>query len=170
MTRKAGKLSANKQIGTGPDQREHGTRWKTGARGVLTPDVVREFASYGMSLVAIGYAVGASKQNIYECIKTDPDLQQAWCEGTAQLLLKAGKCISHNCENNQIIAGIYVTKTKHMENEKGWIEQQYADKTIDLDSMPRVTIYLPENHRDSPNNNDEVIDNESFSVKSGPAS
>lgn len=154
MTRKTGKLTANKPIGNGPDERPHGTKWKTGARGALTPDVVREFSSYGMSLVAIGYAVGASKQNIYECIKNDPELQQAWCEGTAQLLLKAGKCISHNLENNNLVSGIYVTKSKSMPGESGWVEQQYVDKTIDPDSMPRVTIYLPENHRDSPNNDD----------------
>ena len=167
MTKQIGKLNANKQIGTGIDERPHGTKWKTGARGVLTPDVVREFASYGMSLKAIGYRVGCSKQNIHEAIKTDPELQQAWCEGVAQLLLTAGKCIAHNCENNQIIAGIYVTKSKSMPDESGWIEQQYQDKKLDADSMPRVTIFLPDNGRSSTDNDDETIDSDSFSVTNG---
>ena len=140
MTRKTGKLTANKPIGTGPDERPHGTKWKTGARGVLTPAVVREFASYGMSLKAIGYLVGCSKQNIHSAIKDDPDLQQAWCEGVAQLLLKAGKCIAHNCENNNIIAGIFTVKSKHMPDEKGWIEEQYQDKKLDPDSIPKCVI------------------------------
>lgn len=169
MTRKAGKLTANKPIGTGADEREHGTKWKTGARGVLTPDVVREFAGYGMSLAAIGYLVGCSKQNIHQAIKDDPDLQQAWCEGIAQLLLKAGKCISYNCENNNIIAGIFTAKSKHIPGERGWIEEQYEDKKIDPESMQRVTIFLPENNRDSPNNDKDIVDNGSFSVNNGSA-
>ena len=158
MTRKTGKLYANKPIGNGPEERDHGTRYKTGARGVLTPDVVREFASYGMSLEAIGYLIGCSKQNIHEAIKNDPELQQAMCEGVAQLLLKAGKCISHNLDNNNLIAGMFVKKTKHMPGEKGWIEEQYQEKKLDTDSMPRVTIYLPDNKRGSPDNDDEVVE------------
>ena len=167
MTRKTGKLTANKPIGTGPDQREHGTKWKTGARGVLTPDVVREFASFGMSLTAIGYLVGCSKQNIQQAIRDDPDIQQAWCEGVAQLLLKAGKCISYNCENNNIIAGIFTAKSKYIPGEQGWVEEQYKQNKIDVESMPQVTIFLPDNGRDSPNNVSDIVDNDAFSVNDG---
>ena len=167
MTRKTGKLTANKPIGTDIDQREHGTRYKTGARGVLTPDVVREFASYGMSLKAIGYLVGCSKQNIHECIKDDPDLQQAWCEGVADLLYRAGKCISANIDKDNWIPALATLKSKSIPGEKGWIEEQYQDKKLDPDSNPKVVIYLPENNRDSPNNDDEPADDDSFLVRNG---
>ena len=167
MTRKTGKPTANKPIGTGIDQRPHGTKWKTGARGVLTPAVVREFASYGMSLKAIGYLVGCSKQNIHEAIRDDPELQQAWCEGVADLLYRAGKCISANVDKGNWIPALATLKSKSIPGEKGWIEEQYKEKTIDLESMPRVQIVLPHNFRDAID--DEVIDNDSFSVSNGSA-
>ena len=167
MTRKTGKLNANKPIGTGIDQREHGTRYKTGARGVLTPDVVREFSSYGMSLKAIGYLIGCSKQNIHEAIRDDADLQQAWCEGVADLLYRAGKCISANVDKGNWVPALATLKSKSIPGEKGWIEEQYQDKKLDADSMPRVTIYLPDNGRNLPDNDNEVTDNDSFSVIDG---
>ena len=167
MTRKTGKLTANKPIGTGIDQRPHGTKWKTGARGVLTPAVVREFASYGMSLKAIGYLVGCSAQNIHECIKTDPEIQQAWCEGVADLLYRAGKCISTHIDKDNWIPALATLKSKSIPGEKGWIEEQYREKTIDLESIPRVKIVLPHNFRDAID--DEVVDNDSFSIKDGSA-
>lgn len=167
MTKQIGKLNANKQIGTGIDERPHGTKWKTGARGVLTPDVVREFSSYGMSLKAIGYLIGCSKQNIHEAIRDDPELQQAWCEGVADLLFRAGKCISANIDKGNWIPSLATLKSKSIPGEKGWIEEQYQDKKLDADSIPRVTIYLPDNGRNLPDNDNEVTDNDSFSVIDG---
>ena len=160
MTRKVGKLNANKPIGTEVDQRPHGTRWKTGARGVLTPDNVREYASLGMSLPAIGYLLGCTKQNIYQAIKDDPELNQAWNEGTADLNYAAGKCVRYNIDNNNLVAGMFTLKAKPVGGDNGWVEEQF-NKKIESDSIQKVMIYLPDNNRDPQNNDD------SFSVNDG---
>ena len=154
MTKKAmiegtGKLNANKKIGDGPDCREHGTKWKTGARGVLTPDVVRELAGYGMTVPAIGYYLGCSKQNIYDAIADDEELNQAWCEGIAQLLYKAGKNISSKIESGDSLLSMFTVKCKRLPGEEGWVEQQYRKDAPD-NNQHTVHIYLPSNGRDEP--------------------
>lgn len=166
MTKKAmiegsGKLNANKPIGDGPDCREHGTKWKTGARGVLSPDVIREFAGYGMTIPAIGYYLGCSKQNIYDAINNDDSLSQAWCEGVAQLLYKAGKCVSSKIDNDETLSAMFTLKCKHIPGEKGWIEEQYLKEQPD-NNAPKVAIYIPWNERDP-------LPEDSFLVNDGSA-
>lgn len=149
MSKKIGKLNANKPIGEGLDCREHGTKWKAGARGVLTPDAVREFAALGMSIPAIGYFLGCTKQNIYGALKEDEALNQAWCEGVAELLYKAGQCISRKIDNDDTVASLFTLKCKHIPGETGWIEEQYKKEQPTTD-FPRVNIYIPSNNRDLP--------------------
>ena len=164
MTRKAategkGKLNANK---TPEEGREHGTRYRTGARGVLTPELVREFASYGMSLTAIAYLVGCSRQNIQAAMK-DETLNQALCEGVAELQYKAGKCIASKIDNNETLAAMFVTKCKPIPGEKGWCEEQYKKEELATDTQ-KVKVYIPWNGRD-PLPDDAI----SFSDNDGPA-
>ena len=164
MTKKSaalgGKLNANRPLGTGPECREHGTRWKTGARGVLSPDTVRRFASQGMTLEQIGYLIGVSKQNIWAALK-DEELNQAWCEGIAVLNYEASGCLLRSIRNDNVLSAMFVSKCRPLPGEKGWLEEQYRQKLVDDADRPRVTIYLPENGR-AP-----VIDTEDFSVNSG---
>jgi len=129
MIEGTGKLNANKKIGDGPDCREHGTKWKTGARGVLTP--------------------GCSKQNIYDAIADDEELNQAWCEGIAQLLYKAGKNISSKIESGDSLLSMFTVKCKRLPGEEGWVEQQYRKDAPD-NNQHTVHIYLPSNGRDEP--------------------
>lgn len=160
MTLKNGKMNSNKPIGDGPDFREHGTKWKTGVRGVLTPDAVRSYASKGMSLGEIAYFHGCTKMNICGAIKEDPDLQQAWNEGISAAIEKATNCLMRNIENDNVLAAMFLLKCKHLSGEKGWIEEQHKQKVVDSESSPRVMIYLPDNGRAS-------IPEESFSIKNG---
>lgn len=151
MTRKAaingtGKLKANKPIGDGPDCREHGTRWKTGARGVLTPALVREYASLGMSLTAIAYLLGCTKQNVQAAMKDDA-LNQALCEGAAELQYKASSCIARRIDNDEWVPAIFVLKCKPIPGEKGWIEEQYRKEEPNADN-PKVRVFVPWNGRD----------------------
>ena len=164
MTRKTGKLNANKPIGEGPDCREHGTKYKTGVRGVLTPDAVRSYAAKGMSLGEIAYFHGCTKMNICGAIKEDLDLQQAWNEGISAAIEKATNCLLRNIENDNVLAAMFLLKCKHLSGEKGWLEEQHKQKIVDTESAPRVHIYLPGNGRDS------IPDavSEDFLIKNGP--
>jgi len=164
MTRKAGKLKANKPIGNGQDERPHGTRWKTGLRGVINADIVREFASNGIGFEVIGFLCGCTRQNIYNVLRRDEDLMQAWSEGIACYIARCSYNVADNVDDGNLLASMFGLKCVHLPNEKGWIEQQYREKTVDIDSLPKVTIFLPENHRNSTENDS---DDESFSVNNG---
>lgn len=164
MTLKRGKLNANKPIGDGPECREHGTKWKTGVHGVLTPDAVRSYAAKGMSLTEIAYFHGCTKMNICSAIKEDLDLQQAWNEGISEALEKATNCLMRNIENDNVLAAMFLLKCKHLTGERGWLEEQHKQKVVDAESAPRVNVYLPHNFRDSI---PDTVSEESFSVKDG---
>ena len=163
MTRRTGKLNANKLIGTGQDEREHGTRYKTGVKGVLNPDMVLKLASQGMGLTEIGYYYGCTKSNICHAIKSDEELSQAWNQGLSMAIEKATGCLMRNIENDNVLAAMFLLKCKHLIGEKGWLEQQYKEKNVDPELTPRVMIYLPENNRDV-NNDDE---SQTFLVEGG---
>lgn len=165
MTRKVGKLNANRPIGDGPDCREHGTKWKTGVRGVLTPDAVRSYAAKGMSLTEIAYFHGCTKVNICLALKEDPDLQQAWNEGISEAIEKATNCLMRNIENDNVLAAMFLLKCKHPAGEKGWLEEQHKQRITDAESAPRVNIYLPDNQRDSIP--DDAVSEKAFSVNNG---
>ena len=163
MTRRIGKPTANRPIGNGQDEREHGTRYKTGVKGVLNPDMVRKLASQGMGLSEIGYYYGCTKSNICHAIKSDEDLSQAWNEGLSMAVEKATGCLMRNIENDNVLAAMFLLKCKHLIGEKGWLEQQYKEKIVDPDLAPRVMIYLPENNRDVV----ETDNDPTFLVESG---
>lgn len=150
MTKKAGKLNANKPLGEGPDCREHGTKWKTGVHGMLTPDIVRKFAAKGMSVEQIGYLHGCTPQNIRHAIVHDEELKQAWCEGLSRLMDKATNVIDHHLNENNLLAAMYVTKCIRLPGEKGWIEQQYIRDDNSNGNQIEVKVYLPDNNREKP--------------------
>ena len=148
MTRKAaidgtGKANANK---TAEEGREHGTRWKTGARGVLTPALVREYAALGMTLTSIAYLVGCSKQNIQAALK-DEALNQAFCEGSAELQYRAGACIARKIDNDELVPAMFALKCKPVPGERGWCEEQFKKPEPD-NNLPRVQVFVPWNGRD----------------------
>lgn len=169
MTKKAaaqgGKLNANRPLGNGPECREHGTRWRTGAIGVLTPDAVRQFAAQGMTLTQIGYLVGCTKSHIHGALK-DPELNQAWCEGLASFIEESTGCLLHNIREKNVLSAMFALKCRHLPGEKGWLEEQYQQKVVDEENQPRVSIYLPYNGRD-PAPSELISEEESFSVQSG---
>lgn len=147
MTKRVGKLNANRPIGEGENCRTHGTKWKTGIKGVLSPDIIRKFASQGMTLTEIGYLCGCTKQNIHAALK-DEELNQAWCEGLAVFIEESTGCLLRNIRNDNTLSAMFALKCRHLPNERGWIEQQYREKTVDEESRPCVQVILPYNHRD----------------------
>jgi len=149
VTLKSGKLKANKPIGTGPDEREHGTRWATGVRGLINADIVRQFASIGMSMPAIGYLCGCTKQNIYTTIIKDEELNQAWCEGISLLIAKAGSSLDRKLDSDDSLMTLFTLKCSHLPGEKGWIEEQYVKDSVNPNTAPIVNVYLPDNNRDN---------------------
>lgn len=169
MTKKAaaqgGRLNANRPLGNGPECREHGTRWRTGAIGVLTADAVRQFAAQGMTLTQIGYLVGCTKSHIHGALK-DPELNQAWCEGLASFIHESTGCLLNNIRDGNVLSAMFALKCRHLPNEKGWLEEQYQQKVVDEENQPRVSIYLPHNGRD-PAPADLISEEESFSVQHG---
>lgn len=149
MTKKYGKPTANKPIGDGPDERPHGTKWKTGVHGMLTPDMVRTLAAQGMSLSEIGYYYGCGKSNIHHAINKDDELLQAWNEGLSAAIEKATNCLMKNItENNNVLAAMFFLKCKSLPGDRGWLEEQHKRNDLNTDA-PRVQIYLPDNSRDS---------------------
>ena len=153
MTKKAaalgGKLNANRPLGDGPDERPHGTRWKTGVYRTLTPDMVRQLAGQGMGLAQIAYYYGCAKSTVHDAINHDEELLQAWNGGLSEAIEKATNCLMKNItENNNVLAAMFLLKCKHLPGERGWIEEQYKRDEAQIEA-PRVQIFLPDNSRDS---------------------
>jgi hypothetical protein len=137
-------LAANRKVGAGKNEREHGTRYRTGVHGLLTVELVRKYAAQGMSLKEIGNLIGCTGANIGDAIRKDNDLKAAWEQGHAGLVEKLTSSLMRQVEKDSIIAVIFALKSRC-----GWVEFEKVMNRQDEANRPAVTVYIPHNSRDS---------------------
>lgn len=116
--------------------------WR-GIHGILTPELVKKYASQGMTLTEISKLFGCTMANISHAIETNDELKEAWELGHAELLVEyTGQLKKRAFENDTML--MFALKT-----QCGYVEQQYVvGKDLDKKEAPRVNIYLPHNNRD----------------------
>ena len=116
--------------------------WK-GIHGILTPELVKKYASQGMTLTEISKLFGCTMANISHAIETNDELKEAWELGHAELLVEyTGHLKKRAFENDTML--MFALKT-----QCGYCEEQYKiGKELDKKDAPVVHIYLPDNQRD----------------------
>ena len=134
-------MAANKKIGTGPDCREHGTRYMTGLKSILTPKTVRAYAAKAMTFEEIANLYGYHRQSAMTAIKTDESLLDAWQEGHAQLLKTVTGALLERINNGCVVSILFTLKSKF-----GWVEEQYRKQDTGVPIL-QAQVYLPGNNR-----------------------
>lgn len=142
-----GKPNANR---TKEEGREHGTHWKTGVHGILSPTLVYEYARQGMNFDEISKLYGCHKTNIAHAVNVDDELREAWERGHMELLIEyTGQLKKRAFENDTML--MFALKTQF-----GYCEEQFKiGKQLDQQQAPRVTIFIPDNNRDNQQGLDE---------------
>ena len=116
--------------------------WR-GIHGILTPELVRKYASQGLKMTEIATLYGCTLPNISHAIETQDELNTAWAQGHAELLVEyTGQLKKRAFENDTML--MFALKT-----QCGYVEQQYVvGKDLEKNDAPVVRIYLPHNNRD----------------------
>ena len=118
---------------------------QSGIHGLMTPELVREYAKKGMTLSQIGNLYSCTHKNIAHAIESRDDLKQAWNEGHTELLVELVGHLKERCFKNDTIL-MFTLKTLF-----GFCEEQYRiGKQLENIEQPTIHIYLPDNGRDSP--------------------
>ncbi len=116
--------------------------WK-GIHGMLTPELVRKYASQGMTLKEIAKLYGCTRENISHSLASDDELKEAWELGHTELLIEYTAQLKKRAFENDTLL-MFALKT-----QCGYVEQQYVvGKDLEKKDIPRVNIYLPHNNRD----------------------
>lgn len=118
--------------------------WK-GIHGILTPEIVRKYATQGMSLTEIAKLYGCAISNISHAIESQDELKEAWEQGHAELLIEyTGHLKKRAFENDTLL--MFALKT-----QCGYCEEQYkVGKQLEVEKPAMIQIYLPDNNRDVP--------------------
>lgn len=118
--------------------------WR-GIHGLLTPEIVKKYASQGLTLKEIAKLYDCGAPNIHHAIHNDEELCAAWEQGHLELLVEyTGHLKKRAFENDTLL--MFALKT-----QCGYVEQQYlVGKQLDVEKLPRVQIFLPDNGRDIP--------------------
>ena len=115
-----------------------------GIHGMLTPEIVKQYASQGLTLNEIAKLYGCTRENISHAIAKNEDLKQAWEQGHAELLVEYTAQLKKRAFESDICL-LFALKTQCQ-----YVEEQYKlGKDLDKDNKPVVNIYLPENNRDN---------------------
>jgi len=116
--------------------------WR-GIHGIMTPEIVYQYATQGLTLTEISKLYGCSMANVSHAIQSQDDLKQAWEQGHAELLVEyTGHLKKRAFENDTML--MFALKT-----QCGYVEQQYlVGKQLETIEKPKVMIYLPHNGRD----------------------
>ena len=99
-----------------------------------------------MTPAQIAEYYGLTRQGMVKVINNNPQLKEAFDKGLPYVLIKAASVVMHHIEQNNLLAAMYL-----LNNRGGWKEAKYDKEKPDAD-IQRVMIYLPENFRDSPDN------------------
>jgi hypothetical protein len=111
---------------------------------VLTPDMMKMYASKGMDFNEIGAMFGYSKTRICQIMEDDPNLKSAWEQGNSILADTLTSALMRliDCEKPNVIAVLFALKSRC-----GWVEEQHR-KDKEVTNQTTVSVYLPDNQRD----------------------
>ena len=116
--------------------------WR-GIHGMLTPELVKKYASQGMTLKEIAKLYGCTRENISHSLASDDELKEAWEVGHTELLIEYTAQLKKRAFENDTLL-MFALKT-----QCGCVEQQYVvGKDLEKKDIHRVNIYLPHNNRD----------------------
>lgn len=114
--------------------------WR-GIHGVLTPELIRNYAAQGLTMKEISQLYGCTRENVSHAIATDDSLKAAWEEGHAELLIAyTGQLKRRAFENDTLL--MFALKT-----QCGYCEEQYKVGKQESKEQPKVVVYLPDNDR-----------------------
>lgn len=117
--------------------------WK-GIHGMLTPELVRKYASQGMTLKEIAKLYGCTRENISHSLASDDELKEAWEVGHTELLIEYTAQLKKRAFENDTLL-MFALKC-----QCGYCEEQYkVGKQLEIEKPPSVNVYLPNNNRDN---------------------
>lgn len=116
---------------------------------------IETMAENGMTRAQIGDYYGVTGQRIGQLIKEHPELDECFSRGLAKGIEKVTNKFMELIEGGNLIACIFYLKA-----QAKWKEAQYDKPENDLSNAHRVTIYLPDNQRDSTDVSSDNCNNE----------
>lgn len=117
-----------------------------GIASIVDTQTLQSMAAVGMTPAQIAEYYGLTRQGMVKVINNNPELKEAFDKGLPHVLIKAAGVVIHHMEQKNLLAAMYI-----LNNRGGWKEAKYDKEKPDAD-IPRIQIYLPENFRDSPDN------------------
>lgn len=124
-----------------------------GTAMVVNPVDLEAMATAGMTPAEIGRYYGLTKQGMVRVVNNNPELKEAFHNGLNHVLVKCVRVLVDKLEKGDTFAAIYL-----LNNRFKWCEERFR-KEKEVTDQPRVMIYLPENFRDSPDN-ETIIESE----------
>ena len=125
---------------------------KTKGCGVAASVDVRTLeamAVAGMTPAEIARYYNITRQGMVKVIENNPELKDAFYRGKDHVTVKAINGLVKKIDEGEMFAIVY-----YLNNRCGWKEAKYEKEKPDV-NQPSVMIYLPDNGRSSPDNNDE---------------
>lgn len=128
--------------------------WR-GIHGMLTPEMVYQYATQGLTLTEISKLYGCTMSNVSHAIQSNEELKQAWEQGHAELLVEYTGHLKKRAFENDVML-MFALKT-----QCGYCEEQYKiGKQLETIERPKVMVYLPHNGRDTVTFFDSNLDSE----------
>lgn len=122
---------------------------------MLTPEIVYQYATQGLTLTEISKLYGCTMSNVSHAIQSDDELKQAWEQGHAELLVEYTGHLKKRAFENDVML-MFALKT-----QCGYCEEQYKiGKQLETIERPKVMVYLPHNGRDTVTFFDSNLDSE----------
>ncbi len=110
---------------------------------MLTPELVKKYASQGMTLKEIAKLYGCTRENISHSLASDEELKEAWEVGHTELLIEYTAQLKKRAFENDTLL-MFALKT-----QCNYCEEQYkVGKDLEKKDAPRINIFLPHNNRD----------------------
>lgn len=113
-----------------------------GKHGLMTPELIEQYASQGMTLTEIGLLFECTSKNVGHAINHNAEKKAAWTRGNAKLIQTLTSALMRKVAKDDIIAILFALKCKG-----GWIEAEKLINKPDETIRPVVNVYLPDNHR-----------------------
>jgi len=117
----------------------------------IDPEEVFQLAFRGLEPKRIAAFYGVKVEDFYDACVDYPDLMDAWEQGRAKGVAYATQKLMEQMDKS-VVASMFYLKTKD-----GWVEEQYRKDGV-ANSNVSVQVYLPENNRDTPTEEDESDD------------
>lgn len=114
-----------------------------GKHGLMTPELIEQYASQGMTLTEIGKLFECTSKNVQHAINFNAEKKAAWTRGNAKLIQTTTSALMGKIAKGDIIAILFTLKVK-----AGWIEAEKLLNKPDESVRPVVNVYLPDNNRE----------------------